>query len=133
MVGNGNLMLDYNIAIPSEDMPAGTEAMAHTGGNSGVTPFHFICGDAPEIEKKTSSEDTGGVGEVQLFLGNAGTAMRPLTAAVTAAGGNASYHVPDGVPRILSPAYFHHYKASTLKGENKLGVLEEFEQKSGSV
>ena len=31
MVGNGNLMLDYNIAIPSEDMPAGTEVMAHTG------------------------------------------------------------------------------------------------------
>ena len=29
MVGNGNLMLDYNIAIPSEDMPAGTEVMAH--------------------------------------------------------------------------------------------------------
>lgn len=29
--------------------------------------------------------------EVQLFLGNAGTAMRPLTAAVTAAGGNATY------------------------------------------
>ncbi|KAK1303486.1 hypothetical protein QJS10_CPB11g00456 [Acorus calamus] len=28
--------------------------------------------------------------EIQLFLGNAGTAMRPLTAAVTAAGGNAS-------------------------------------------
>lgn len=27
--------------------------------------------------------------EVELFLGNAGTAMRPLTAAVTAAGGNA--------------------------------------------
>lgn len=26
--------------------------------------------------------------EIQLFLGNAGTAMRPLTAAVTAAGGN---------------------------------------------
>lgn len=26
--------------------------------------------------------------EVQLFLGNAGTAMRPLAAAVTAAGGN---------------------------------------------
>ena len=24
-------MLDYNIAIPSEDMPAGTEVMAHTG------------------------------------------------------------------------------------------------------
>lgn len=29
--------------------------------------------------------------EVQLFLGNAGTAMRPLTAAVTAAGGNSWY------------------------------------------
>lgn len=27
--------------------------------------------------------------EVKLFLGNAGTAMRPLTAAVVAAGGNA--------------------------------------------
>ncbi|XP_010941045.1 3-phosphoshikimate 1-carboxyvinyltransferase 2 [Elaeis guineensis] len=42
---------------------------------------------------KTSKE------EVQLFLGNAGTAMRPLTAAVTAAGGDASY-VLDGVPRM---------------------------------
>lgn len=29
--------------------------------------------------------------EVNLFLGNAGTAMRPLTAAVTAAGGNARF------------------------------------------
>ncbi|GMH22515.1 hypothetical protein Nepgr_024358 [Nepenthes gracilis] len=38
-------------------------------------------------------------GEVQLFLGNAGTAMRPLTAAVTAAGGSSSY-VLDGVPRM---------------------------------
>ncbi|XP_010544647.1 PREDICTED: 3-phosphoshikimate 1-carboxyvinyltransferase, chloroplastic [Tarenaya hassleriana] len=38
-------------------------------------------------------------GEIELFLGNAGTAMRPLTAAVTAAGGNASY-VLDGVPRM---------------------------------
>ncbi|KAJ9563316.1 hypothetical protein OSB04_008476 [Centaurea solstitialis] len=37
--------------------------------------------------------------EIQLFLGNAGTAMRPLTAAVTAAGGNSSY-VLDGVPRM---------------------------------
>ncbi|XP_051193658.1 protein RRC1 isoform X1 [Lolium perenne] len=26
-------------------------------GNSGVTPFHSLCGDAPEIEKKTSFED----------------------------------------------------------------------------
>ncbi|KAI3444699.1 hypothetical protein Pfo_001364 [Paulownia fortunei] len=37
--------------------------------------------------------------EIQLFLGNAGTAMRPLTAAVVAAGGNSSY-VLDGVPRM---------------------------------
>ncbi|XAR71486.1 hypothetical protein NMG60_11028776 [Bertholletia excelsa] len=28
-------------------------------GNSGVTPFHFICGNAPEIEKKMNSEDIG--------------------------------------------------------------------------
>ncbi|XP_027917349.1 protein RRC1 isoform X1 [Vigna unguiculata] len=26
-------------------------------GNSGVSPFHSICGDAPEIEQKTTSED----------------------------------------------------------------------------
>nr|GMC89111.1 3-phosphoshikimate 1-carboxyvinyltransferase 2 [Ipomoea batatas] len=37
--------------------------------------------------------------EIKLFLGNAGTAMRPLTAAVVAAGGNARY-VLDGVPRM---------------------------------
>nr|ACD80082.1 5-enolpyruvylshikimate-3-phosphate synthase [Convolvulus arvensis] len=37
--------------------------------------------------------------EIQLSLGNAGTAMRPLTAAVVAAGGNARY-VLDGVPRM---------------------------------
>ncbi|XP_077235517.1 RNA 3'-terminal phosphate cyclase/enolpyruvate transferase, alpha/beta [Tasmannia lanceolata] len=37
--------------------------------------------------------------EVLLFLGNAGTAMRPLTAAVTAAGGKSSY-ILDGVPRM---------------------------------
>ncbi|KAH7447562.1 hypothetical protein KP509_01G111800 [Ceratopteris richardii] len=36
---------------------------------------------------------------VLLFLGNAGTAMRPLTAVVTAAGGRASYTL-DGVPRM---------------------------------
>jgi U2-associated protein SR140 len=28
-------------------------------GNCGVIPFHSICGDAPELEKKTTSEDTG--------------------------------------------------------------------------
>lgn len=34
---------------------------------------------------------TAGEDVVELFLGNAGTAMRPLTAAVAAAGGNARY------------------------------------------
>ncbi|KAH8488458.1 hypothetical protein H0E87_024214 [Populus deltoides] len=37
--------------------------------------------------------------DVELFLGNAGTAMRPFTAAVTAAGGNLSY-ILDGVSRM---------------------------------
>ncbi|GLU00455.1 hypothetical protein SLE2022_178240 [Rubroshorea leprosula] len=41
----------------------------------------------------------GSGSEIELFLGNAGTAMRPLTAAVTAAGGNSSY-ILDGVPRM---------------------------------
>ncbi|MCO5568030.1 hypothetical protein L7F22_021726 [Adiantum nelumboides] len=36
---------------------------------------------------------------ILLFLGNAGTAMRPLTAVVTAAGGRARYTL-DGVPRM---------------------------------
>ncbi|KAH9327946.1 hypothetical protein KI387_000054 [Taxus chinensis] len=40
-----------------------------------------------------------GLKEVKLFLGNAGTAMRPLTAAVTAAGG-ASRYILDGIPRM---------------------------------
>lgn len=42
------------------------------------------CGGKFPVEKDAKEE-------VQLFLGNAGTAMRPLTAAVTAAGGNATY------------------------------------------
>ncbi|KAF2300509.1 hypothetical protein GH714_013875 [Hevea brasiliensis] len=41
----------------------------------------------------------GSKNDIELFLGNAGTAMRPLTAAVTAAGGNSSY-ILDGVPRM---------------------------------
>ncbi|XP_047315645.1 3-phosphoshikimate 1-carboxyvinyltransferase 2-like [Impatiens glandulifera] len=51
------------------------------------------CGGLFPVGKVEAKE------EVQLFLGNAGTAMRPLTAAVTAAGGNSSY-VLDGVPRM---------------------------------
>ncbi|XP_077245124.1 3-phosphoshikimate 1-carboxyvinyltransferase 2-like [Tasmannia lanceolata] len=50
------------------------------------------CGGQFPVGKDSS-------GEIQLFLGNAGTAMRPLTAAVTAAGGKSSY-ILDGVPRM---------------------------------
>lgn len=39
------------------------------------------CGGLFPVAKVQTSE-------IELFLGNAGTAMRPLTAAVTAAGGN---------------------------------------------
>ncbi|KAH1056555.1 hypothetical protein J1N35_034620 [Gossypium stocksii] len=35
----------------------GLRATFLRSGNSGVAPFHSICGDAPEFEKKTSSED----------------------------------------------------------------------------
>ena len=38
--------------------------------------------------------------DVELFLGNAGTAMRPLTAAVTAAGGNSR-----SVQYFFTPAF----------------------------
>ncbi|PIN11805.1 Pentafunctional AROM protein [Handroanthus impetiginosus] len=50
------------------------------------------CGGLFPVSKEAKDE-------IQLFLGNAGTAMRPLTAAVVAAGGNSSY-VLDGVPRM---------------------------------
>ncbi|KAG9454542.1 hypothetical protein H6P81_007446 [Aristolochia fimbriata] len=50
------------------------------------------CGGLFPVGKESTDE-------VNLFLGNAGTAMRPLTAAVTAAGGKARY-VLDGVPRM---------------------------------
>lgn len=42
------------------------------------------CGGQFPVGKESNDE-------VQLFLGNAGTAMRPLTAAVTAAGGNSRF------------------------------------------
>ncbi|KAJ7950970.1 3-phosphoshikimate 1-carboxyvinyltransferase [Quillaja saponaria] len=54
----------------------------------------IVVGCAGQFPVGKESKD-----EVTLFLGNAGTAMRPLTAAVTAAGGNSSY-VLDGVPRM---------------------------------
>ncbi|XP_026419735.1 3-phosphoshikimate 1-carboxyvinyltransferase, chloroplastic-like [Papaver somniferum] len=37
--------------------------------------------------------------DIELFLGNSGTVMRPLTAAVVVAGGNGRY-ILDGVPRM---------------------------------
>ncbi|KAG6522976.1 hypothetical protein ZIOFF_020133 [Zingiber officinale] len=58
------------------------------------TKRSIVIGCAGHFPAGKASSD-----EVKLFLGNAGTAMRPLTAAVTAAGGNASY-VLDGVPRM---------------------------------
>lgn len=51
------------------------------------------CGGVFPVGKEEAKD------EIQLFLGNAGTAMRPLTAAVTAAGGKSSY-ILDGVPRM---------------------------------
>ncbi|KFK37326.1 hypothetical protein AALP_AA4G242200 [Arabis alpina] len=50
------------------------------------------CGGVFPVSKDSN-------GDIELYLGNAGTAMRPLTAAVTVAGGNASY-VLDGVARM---------------------------------
>ncbi|KAK3021385.1 hypothetical protein RJ639_046466 [Escallonia herrerae] len=37
----------------------GLRATFLRSGNSGVIPFHSICGDAPELEKKIGSFDTG--------------------------------------------------------------------------
>lgn len=56
-----------------------------------------LCVEEDKVNKRATVEGCGGqfpIGkeskdEVQLFLGNAGTAMRPLTAAVTVAGGDA--------------------------------------------
>lgn len=59
----------------------GLRATFLRSGNSGVTPFHSICGDTPEIEKKASSEDTGEGGksnqDAALAMGK-GAAMKEL-------------------------------------------------------
>ncbi|KAK9291554.1 hypothetical protein L1049_019502 [Liquidambar formosana] len=59
----------------------GLRATFLRSGNSGVTPFHSICGDAPEIEKKNNSEDTGDGGKINqdaaLAMGK-GAAMKEL-------------------------------------------------------
>ncbi|KAL0903511.1 hypothetical protein M5K25_027897 [Dendrobium thyrsiflorum] len=52
-------------------------------GNSGVIPFHSICGDVPEIENKTSTEDQSEGGKLNqdaaLAMGK-GAAMKELLA-----------------------------------------------------
>ncbi|GAV80077.1 RRM_1 domain-containing protein/Surp domain-containing protein/cwf21 domain-containing protein [Cephalotus follicularis] len=59
----------------------GLRATFLRSGNSGVIPFHSICGDVPEVEKKATSEDTvNGVKANQdaaLAMGK-GAAMREL-------------------------------------------------------
>ncbi|CAK9141325.1 unnamed protein product [Ilex paraguariensis] len=59
----------------------GLRATFLRSGNSGVIPFHSICGDAPEVEKKTSSGDAGDGGKINqdaaLAMGK-GAAMQEL-------------------------------------------------------
>lgn len=59
----------------------GLRATFLRSGNSGVVPFHSICGDAPEIDKKITSEDTGDAcktnQDAALAMGK-GAAMREL-------------------------------------------------------
>ncbi|XP_050220458.1 protein RRC1-like isoform X2 [Mercurialis annua] len=59
----------------------GLRATFLRSSTSGVVPFHSICGDAPSIEKKASSEDTGEGGKTSqdgaLAMGK-GAAMREL-------------------------------------------------------
>ncbi|KAK1377053.1 hypothetical protein POM88_033246 [Heracleum sosnowskyi] len=86
-------------------------AVTVAGGNSRVG-FSQLVGDYKVEEEDSASkraiiEGSSGLfpagkefkDEIQLFLGNAGTTMRPLTAAVIVAGGNYSY-ILDGVPRM---------------------------------
>ncbi|PON68353.1 Splicing factor-like protein [Parasponia andersonii] len=49
----------YDWFLFSDAYVNGLRATFLRAGNSGVVPFHSICGDAPEIEKRTSSEDQG--------------------------------------------------------------------------
>lgn len=59
----------------------GLRATFLRSSNSGVTPFHSLCGDAPEIEKKAGSEETGDAGKANqdaaLAMGR-GAAMKEL-------------------------------------------------------
>lgn len=61
----------------------GLRATFLRSGNSGVTPFHSICGDVPEIESKISTEDLSEGGKLNqdsaLAMGK-GAAMKELLA-----------------------------------------------------
>ncbi|KAL7187213.1 hypothetical protein ACSBR1_037311 [Camellia fascicularis] len=58
----------------------GLRATFLRSGNSGVISFHSVCGDAPEIEKKTSSEDAsdGGINQDAALAMGKGAAMKEL-------------------------------------------------------
>ncbi|KAG5563067.1 hypothetical protein RHGRI_005719 [Rhododendron griersonianum] len=58
----------------------GLRATFLRSGNSGVIPFHSVCGDAPEIENKTSSEDTinGSVNQDAALAMDKGAARKEL-------------------------------------------------------
>ncbi|KAK6137122.1 hypothetical protein DH2020_029131 [Rehmannia glutinosa] len=59
----------------------GLRATFLRSSNSGVTPFHSICGDAPELERKSNSTDTVGGDKINpdaaLAIGK-GAAMKEL-------------------------------------------------------
>ncbi|CAI7925357.1 unnamed protein product [Closterium sp. NIES-54] len=77
-----------SLGVPLVEMPEKRRVIVT--GSAGVFP----------VGREAEGEGEGeGTEVVDLFLGNAGTAMRPLTAAVAVAGGNKSY-VLDGVPRM---------------------------------
>ncbi|CAI5514748.1 unnamed protein product [Closterium sp. Naga37s-1] len=77
-----------SLGVPLVEMPEKRRVIVT--GSAGVFP----------VGREGEGEGEGeGTEVVDLFLGNAGTAMRPLTAAVAVAGGNKSY-VLDGVPRM---------------------------------
>ncbi|KAH7840765.1 hypothetical protein Vadar_021298 [Vaccinium darrowii] len=58
----------------------GLRATFLRSGNSGVIPFHSVCGDAPEIENKTSSEDitNGAVNQDAALAMDKGAATKEL-------------------------------------------------------
>lgn len=64
----------------SDSYVNGLRATFLRSGSSGVVPFHSICGDAPEIEKKTGSDDKGegGVNQDAALAMGKGAATKEL-------------------------------------------------------